>query len=83
MSQLLNSYWTGKSVLITGASSGLGWAITEALANYKINFCLLSRREEKMQELADKLKNSGSTFLIRGCRPDTNDGSRLLGNHHF
>ena len=28
----MNSYWTGKSVLITGASSGLGWALAEALA---------------------------------------------------
>jgi short-subunit dehydrogenase len=67
MNQKLASYWTGKSVLVTGASSGLGWAITEALAPFRIQFCLLSRRQEKMQELTDKLKDSGSSFWIRAC----------------
>jgi short-subunit dehydrogenase len=67
MSNLLTSYWTNKSVLITGASSGLGWAITAALAPFKIHFCLLSRREEKMSELAKQLKNSGSHFWVRAC----------------
>ncbi len=67
MSTKLTSCWQNKSVLITGASSGLGWAIAEALAPYHVNFCLLSRREERMKELVDKLKTSGSTFWIRGC----------------
>ncbi len=67
MNQFLTQYWTRKSVLITGASSGLGWAITEALAPFQIKFCLLSRREEKMQELAEKLKDTGSTFCIKAC----------------
>lgn len=60
-------YWRDKSVLVTGASSGLGWAIVEALAPYRVSFCLLSRREDKMRELADRLKASGSTFWIRAC----------------
>ncbi len=67
MSTKLTSYWKNKSVLITGASSGLGRAIVEALAPYQINFCLLSRREYLMKELADKLKDSGSTFWLRSC----------------
>lgn len=67
MNQKLASYWSGKSVLLTGASSGLGWAVVEALAPYKISFCLLSRREEKLRELADKLKDSGSAFWMRAC----------------
>jgi short-subunit dehydrogenase len=67
MSTKLTSYWQNKSVLITGASSGLGWALVEALAPFRINFCLLSRREEKMKELATQLKDSGSTFWIRVC----------------
>jgi short-subunit dehydrogenase len=67
MSTKLISYWQNKSVLVTGASSGLGWAIVEALAPYHVHFCLLSRRQEKMKALAEKLKNSGSTFWIKAC----------------
>lgn len=63
----LARYWTGKSVLITGASSGIGWAITEALSRFGVSFCLLSRREERLAELADSLRDSSSTFWIRAC----------------
>ncbi|MFQ5708833.1 MAG: SDR family NAD(P)-dependent oxidoreductase [bacterium] len=67
MNQRLTSYWTSKSVLITGASSGLGRAVTKALAPYRIHFCLLSRREESLLQLADELKESGSTFWVKAC----------------
>jgi len=67
MNHRLASYWTGKVVLLTGASSGLGWAVVEALAPYRIQFGLLSRRVQPMQALAEKLRDSGSTFWIRAC----------------
>jgi short-subunit dehydrogenase len=67
MSRRLSAYWTGKNVVITGASSGLGYALVEALAPYRIHFCLLSRRQEPMQELAAKLSASGSQFWMRPC----------------
>ncbi|MBN1153442.1 SDR family NAD(P)-dependent oxidoreductase [candidate division KSB1 bacterium] len=63
----LDAYWYGKSVVVTGASSGLGWAIVEALAPYRIKFCLLSRRDDLMLELALSLKDTGSTFWIKSC----------------
>ena len=67
MSDRLASYWKGKVLLMTGGSSGLGAAVIQALAPYKINFGLLGRREEQMQNLAASLGNSGSTFWIRSC----------------
>lgn len=67
MGNSLVSYWSGKTVLITGASSGLGAALTAALAPYGVHLGLLSRRAEAMQALADKLKDSGSKFWIKAC----------------
>ena len=67
MPSSITSFWSRKSVLITGASSGLGWALTEALAPYNIHFCLLARREVEMRQLAEKLHSSGSRFWIRAC----------------
>ena len=63
----MKKYWYGKSVVVTGASSGLGCAVVEALAPYRIKFCLLSRRDNLLLELASKLKDTGSTFWIRRC----------------
>ena len=67
MSDKLVNFWKGKTVLVTGASSGLGKAIVEALAPYEIKFCLLSRREEKMQEIAAALQHYNSAYWIRSC----------------
>jgi len=67
MQHLLETFWRNKSLVITGASSGLGAAITEMLASYSVDFCLLSRRLENMQALADKLQDSGSTFFLQAC----------------
>ena len=67
MNQRVAQYWSGKSVLITGASSGIGAAVTEALAPFGIRFGLISRREAPMRELAEKLHSSGSQFWIKSC----------------
>jgi short-subunit dehydrogenase len=67
MNRFLTSYWSNKSVLITGASSGLGWALAHALAPYKVHLCLLARREKELQILAGQLRKSGSTSWIRSC----------------
>ena len=67
MNPKLKNYWSGKSILITGASSGLGYALAEALARYNVQLGLLSRREQPMWELAEKHRDSGSKFWIKSC----------------
>lgn len=42
--------------LVTGASSGIGLATAEALAAQKINLILVARREERLKELANRLR---------------------------
>lgn len=45
-------FWRGKRVIITGASSGIGWALSEYLAGRGALVGLLARRREKLEQLA-------------------------------
>jgi short-subunit dehydrogenase len=49
----------GPVALVTGASSGIGWAFAEALAEHGLDLVLAARRLERMQELAAKLGKHG------------------------
>jgi short-subunit dehydrogenase len=50
-----------KTALITGASSGIGRELTKLFARDGYNVVLVARREERLRELADDLKNSYGT----------------------
>ena len=47
----------GKTVLITGASSGIGYASAIALAKLGANLILFARRVDRLDELKEKLEN--------------------------
>ena len=46
-----------KTALITGASSGIGWATAKALDQHNFQFILCGRREDRLHELAQTLTN--------------------------
>lgn len=48
---------TGKVVVVTGASSGIGMAIAEKLSEHGARVVLGARREDRLKELAGRLPN--------------------------
>lgn len=58
------SYFSGKVVWITGASSGIGEALVFALAKQGAQLVLSARNESTLQEVADKAKLVKENYLI-------------------
>src|SRR5260370_24477681 len=49
----------GARIIVTGASSGIGWALAEQLARDKSRLVLASRNQEKLEELARMISEHG------------------------
>jgi NADP-dependent 3-hydroxy acid dehydrogenase YdfG len=54
----------GKTVLVTGASAGLGWATALAFAHQGANLVVTARREERLRRLCDEIKLLGSNAIL-------------------
>ena len=54
---------SGKVVLVTGASSGIGRALAIGLAAEKVRLALVGRSKERLEAVADGLE-AGETFVI-------------------
>ena len=48
-----------KTALVTGASSGIGLALANALARRGAHLILTARSTEKLNEVADEIKKTG------------------------
>jgi short-subunit dehydrogenase len=56
-----------KTVLITGASSGIGYSLAKLLPNENCSLALLSRRKDALSNLAEESKLNGRKVNIYKC----------------
>ncbi len=59
--------FNNKTILITGASSGIGKAIAKALSSYNCKLILLSRRIEILSSIKENSKNGKAEIQIEKC----------------
>ncbi len=57
----------GKTVLVSGASSGIGRAVSRAFARAGFRVALAARRVELLEELAGSLRAEGAEILVLPC----------------
>src|SRR3954453_5217563 len=62
--------------VITGASSGIGWAAAEELARKGYRLGLVARRRDLLDQLAVQLRATGATVQVAAA--DVADRERLL-----
>ena len=55
--------WKGKTALVTGATSGIGYATAEALAGIGMKVAITGRRAERLAELKERLESGGAEIL--------------------
>ena len=67
--------FTNKVVLITGASSGIGYSLAKSLPKENCSLALISRRKNILDELAAELKNRANKVISYSC--DVGDVSQV------
>ncbi|HEV3204264.1 MAG TPA: SDR family NAD(P)-dependent oxidoreductase [Gemmataceae bacterium] len=76
--------FTGQVTIVTGASSGIGWEVARELASQGAKVGLLSRRKEKLAELAEDIRQQGGTVAWAaadvGNREETTAGIQEIKN---
>jgi short-subunit dehydrogenase len=58
---------SNKNILLTGASSGIGFQLTKDLAKERANLALLARRKNILDDLAEELKLSDTKIITIQC----------------
>jgi hypothetical protein len=70
----MHNQWSGRWVLITGASAGIGKAFAEELAAGKANLVLTARRTQELESLAARLSSTHGV-RVATFAADLNDPS--------
>lgn len=58
------SYWQDKTVMVTGASSGIGRGVAVELARRGARLGLVARRTETLQEIVSEIESLGGQALV-------------------
>ncbi len=69
---------TGKVIIVTGASRGIGAAAAAALAKEGATLILIARDSNRLAEVALPLARAGGTVLSRGCDVSSYASMRAL-----
>lgn len=66
----------GRTVVVTGASSGIGRAFVEAMAPSRARFVLVARRESLLEEVARTVRSAGGEALVQAIDLRDRDAAR-------
>jgi len=69
--------WHGKVALVTGASSGIGWATAARLVQGGMKVAACARRLQRLERLADELADAPGELLV--AQTDVRDETQILG----
>jgi len=64
---MADNEFEGKVALITGGATGIGWALSQALAKQGVRVALASRNEENLEQALNSLKQEGAQALAVPC----------------
>jgi len=69
------TFWTNKTVMITGASSGIGRGLALTIAARGARLGMVARREEVLNEIVTEIQRAGGTAIAIGA--DVRDANAM------